>query len=69
MWKKVALNLCTYKRKPRLPASEDKKTLFCFNFLLFGGDLSWTLNGVSGLKHLSERIKSHEVSYSHIGNT
>jgi hypothetical protein len=58
-----------YNRKPWLTASEIKKTLFCFNCLLFCGDVSWTVHGISDLKHLSERIKSHEISSSHIGNS
>ena len=58
-----------YERKSWLTASENKKTIFCFSCLLFGGDVSWTVNGLSALKHLSERVKSHEISSSHIGNT
>lgn len=58
-----------YKRKPWLTASERKKSLFCFNCLLFGGDMAWTLNGVRDLKHLSERVKHHEHTSRHIENT
>jgi hypothetical protein len=65
----LSFNPDWYKSKPCITASENKKTLFCFNCLLFGGDISLTLNGVSDLKHLLQRIKYHELSSSHVGNS
>jgi hypothetical protein len=58
-----------YQRKPWITASENKKTLFCFNCFLFGSDISWTLICMSDLKHLLQRIKYHELSSIHIGNS
>ena len=43
-------------------------TLFCFPCLLFGGDHSWTIKGVTDLKHLNEKILKHEKSSKHICN-
>lgn len=42
--------------------------LYCFPCLLFakGKDTSWTSAGVSDLGHLSQKIKKHESSLSHI---
>ena len=45
-----------------------KKSLFCFLCLLFGGESSWTVKGITDLKHLSERVKKHEASEIHIEN-
>ncbi|XP_041842116.1 zinc finger MYM-type protein 1-like isoform X2 [Melanotaenia boesemani] len=57
-----------FQRKEWLTASQAKKSLFCFPCLLFGGDTAWTEQGVVDLKHLSDKIKKHECSTSHIGN-
>ena len=57
-----------YEKKGWLTASTSKSSLFCFYCLLFGGDDAWTRNGVRDMKHLSERIRSHEASSSHIRN-
>uniref|UniRef100_A0A087XJB4 HAT C-terminal dimerisation domain-containing protein n=1 Tax=Poecilia formosa TaxID=48698 RepID=A0A087XJB4_POEFO len=36
-----------------------KKSLFCFMYLLFGGDTAWTQQGIVDLKHLSESSTCH----------
>lgn len=57
-----------FQRKDWLTASLAKKSLFCFPCLLFGGDTAWTQQGIVDLKHLSDKIKKHECSTTHIGN-
>lgn len=47
---------------------EEKNSFFCFVCLFFGGDDSWTKNGVQDLKHLSEKIKKHENAEKHRHN-
>jgi hypothetical protein len=37
-----------------LTVSEEKKSLFCFVGILFGGKSNWTVTGIRDLKHLSE---------------
>lgn len=61
-------NIDWYRRKPWLTASESRTSLYCFYCLLFGGEYPWTRDGVRDLKHLSERVKTHETSPNHIGN-
>ena len=48
-------------------ASVAGNSLFCFPCLLFGGDTAWTQQGIVDLKHLSNKIRKHECSTSHIG--
>jgi uncharacterized protein (DUF2235 family) len=36
--------------------------------LLFGGETSWTVTGITDLKHFSERARKHEASQRHIEN-
>ena len=54
-----------------LTASIQKKALFCFPCLLFGGsggDVTWSRTGYKDLKYLSERITKYESSNSHLDN-
>ena len=41
---------------------------FCFPCLLYGGDVSWTKNGIKDLKHLSQKIEKHKVSNLRLHN-
>ena len=45
-----------------------KIMLFCFPCLLYGGDVSWTKNGIKDLNHLSQKIEKHEVCNLHLHN-
>lgn len=45
-----------------------KNALYCFPCLLFGGDESWTKNGVIDLIHIAAKTKKHETSRVHINN-
>ena len=35
---------------------------------MFGGDLSWTKNGITDLRHLPQKIMKHEQSAKHMNN-
>ena len=43
--------------------------LLCYPCLLFGGNTTWTRNGVRDLKHLTKKITKHEKSIKHMSNT
>jgi hypothetical protein len=45
-----------------------KLAVYCFPYLCFGGDISWTKTSVTHLGHLSEKIKKHENSFKHLQN-
>ena len=45
-----------------------KIMLFCFPCLLYGGDVSWTKNGIKDLNHLSQKIEKYEVCNLHLHN-
>lgn len=57
-----------YSRKNWICGCNRKNALFCFPCLLFGGEKAWTQVGVTDLIHLSEKIKKHEVSKTHLQN-
>ncbi|KAJ7303161.1 hypothetical protein JRQ81_012094 [Phrynocephalus forsythii] len=57
-----------YDRKDWLCGCATQDALFCFPCLLFGGVDTWTRAGVRDLKHLSDKIKRHEKSQSHINS-
>lgn len=57
-----------YRKVTWICSCPDRKALFCFSCLLFGGEASWTRKGVTDIKHLNERIRQHETSRSHITN-
>lgn len=57
-----------FDKKSWLSVSDEKKSLFCFYCVLFGGENLWTLSGCKDLKHLSERIQKHECSKKHMHN-
>ena len=63
-------NFCVtwFQRTDWLTASVAGNSLFCFPCLLFGGDTVWTQQGIVDLKYLSDKIRKHECSMSHIGN-
>ncbi|KAK0148889.1 Zinc finger MYM-type protein 1 [Merluccius polli] len=66
-----AFNVEWFAKKKWLTASIQKKALFCFPCLLFGGsggEVTWSRTGYKDLKHLSERITKHESSNSHLDN-
>jgi hypothetical protein len=45
-----------------------KLAVYCFPYLCFGGDISWTKTSVTHLGHLSEKIKKYENSFKHLQN-
>ena len=55
-------------KKSWLTACDERKSLFCFCCLLFGGENLWTNKGCNDLKHLSERISKHECNKAHMNN-
>ena len=67
-----------FDKKSWLTACDERKNLFCFCCLLFGGESLWTNKdgcngkgygqGCNGLKHLSKRISKHECSKAHMNN-
>ena len=57
-----------FDKKSWLTACDERKSLFCFCCLLFGGESLWTNKGCNDLKHLSERISKHECSKAHMNN-
>lgn len=46
-----------------------KNSHFCSPCFLTGGDMAWIQQGIVDLKHLSDKIRKHECSTSHIGNS
>ena len=62
-------NIDTYNRNEWICGCEITNSLFCFPCLLFGisdAERAWTKTGVTDLAHLSQKIKKHEVSKSHM---
>ncbi|XP_078539195.1 zinc finger MYM-type protein 1-like [Lissotriton helveticus] len=57
-----------YAKVDWLTGSTSKNCVFCFPCLLFGGDLKWARQGVTDLKHLSDKIKKHAHSKCHMEN-
>ena len=57
-----------FDKKSWLTACDERKSLFCFCSLLFGGESLWTNKGCNDLKHLSEQISKHECSKAHMNN-
>ena len=57
-----------FDKKSWLTACDERKSLFCFCCLLFGGESLWTNKDCNDLKHLSERISKHECSKAHMNN-
>ena len=57
-----------FNKKSWLTVCDERKILFCFWCLLFGGENLWTNKGCNDLKHLSERISKHKCSKAHMNN-
>ena len=57
-----------FDKKLWLTACDERKSLFCFCCLLFGGESLWTNKGCNNLKHFSERISNHECSKAQMNN-
>lgn len=57
-----------YNKKTWLTGCAESNSLFCFCCLLYGGDDTWAKKGTKDIKHLSERVRSHECSKIHINN-
>ena len=57
-----------YDKAPWLCGCNQKNAFFCFPCLLFGGDVSWTKNGIKDLNHLNQKIEKHKVSGKHLNN-
>ena len=55
-----------FDKKSWPAACDERKSLFCFCYFLFGGESLWTNKGCNELKHLSERISKHECSKAHM---
>lgn len=68
---KRQFNRDTYLKNKWICGCAEKNSLFCFPCVLFGtgqDERVWRQRGVSDLVHLSEKIKKHEHSKSHITN-
>jgi hypothetical protein len=46
-----------------LTVSEENKSFFCFVPVLFWGESNWTVTGIRDRKHLSERVKKHDMKF------
>ena len=60
-----------YKEFEWLTVSEEKKKLFCFYCLLFGGstvDTAWSRIGFNDIQHFTNRARSHERKEGHLNN-
>lgn len=66
---KRQFNREVYSKNEWICGSSKKNALFCFPCVLFGGDKSWTQNGVTDLQHLSQKMKKHETCRRHLYNT
>lgn len=67
-YKRRCNRVVIYSKNDWICACNRKNALFCFPCLLYGGETLWTETGVTGLMHLSERMKTHERSRRHITN-
>lgn len=65
---KRQFNANLYTKVSWICGCPEKNALFCFPCLLFGGDKSWTFNGVKDLAHLSQSVKRHEIGRNHLAN-
>lgn len=61
-------NSTWYTKKEWMCGCEDTSALFCFPCLIFEGDSSWSLNGVTNLAQLSSKASKHEKSQKHLDN-
>ena len=61
-------NPSLYDKAPWLCGCSQNNAFFCFPCLLYGGDVSWTKNGIKDLNHLSQKIEKHKVSNLHLHN-
>lgn len=57
-----------YQKNDWICGCESKNALFCFPCLLFGGEPSWSKNGIRDLIHLSAKITKHANSEGHLKN-
>ena len=62
-------NKSVYSKCSWLCGCDTKPALYCFPCLLFGGEGTWTKAGFKDINHLSDRIKKHEASATHIQNS
>jgi hypothetical protein len=57
-----------YAKQKWLCGCDIKLAVYCFPYLYFENDISWTKTGTTHLGHLSEKIKKHENSFKHLQN-
>ncbi|GBN48476.1 hypothetical protein AVEN_210074-1 [Araneus ventricosus] len=60
-----------YEKCSWICGCESTNRLFCFPYLLFAkhnGDSSWVSYGAADLSHLTQKIKKHERSQSHLNS-
>ena len=48
---------------------DKRNAVFCFPYLLFGGEMVWTKTGMTDLNHLNDRMKKHDLTVKHMNNT
>jgi hypothetical protein len=48
---------------------DKRNAVFCFPYLLFGGEMVWTKTGMIDLNHLNDRMKKHDLTVKHMNNT
>jgi len=58
-----------YDKYDWLCGCEIKNALFCFCCILFGGEDTWTKQGVVDIQHLQDRAKKHASSKMHMKNS
>ncbi|XP_078530667.1 zinc finger MYM-type protein 1-like [Lissotriton helveticus] len=65
---KCTFSKAWYTKADWLTGCPLRNSLFCFPCLLFGGEFSWTNQGITDLKHLSEEIEKHAYTRKHMEN-
>lgn len=63
---KRSFNRDIYTRNKWICGCNIKNALFCFPCVLMEGEHSWSRVGIRDLVHLSEKIKKHENSKTHM---
>ena len=57
-----------YKENSWICGCESRNALFCFPCVLFNGEPSWSLKGVTNLAHLQNYIRRHSENKRHLEN-
>ena len=72
VFRRQLLSKDAYQKNDWICGCDVQKSLFCFPCILFSlrdsGDCLWTVKGVNDVKHLTEKIKKHEISVNHMNS-